>query len=128
MENRNKLLMGVILDNSTYKKIREFSIINKFSINEIIRTLLEKTEIHIDTRNIKTIISDAKEKGKINKQQVQITLTEKLQVKIRKMALANDASFSEIIRCLIQNADFSKMTFRTQSEIKAANAKANKKK
>ena len=71
----------------------------------------------IDARKIGDIIIDARGKGRVNQQQIQVALTEKLMLKIKTMSLKNKTSYSEIVRYLISNSDFKNFSFRTKGEI-----------
>ena len=62
-------------------------------------------------------ILNAKQKGKVNKNSILVFITKELAQKIRNMSLKNNASYSEIIRHLISNADFNNISFRTKGEI-----------
>ena len=122
MENIKRV--GVILDAPTHKKTREFAVLNNVSQSEIIRVLIEKAPLKIDVRKIGSIILDAKKKGKINKYTIKLLLPEKLDLKLKKMSLTNDTSFSEIVRQLITNTDLNNLTYKTRGEnILAAKAK-----
>ena len=113
----NSKELGILLDSNTYKKIKEFSKLNNISLSEIIRVLLNKSSIKIDVREVGAVIKDAKEKGKVNKSKILVTITEELIQKIRNMSLKNNASYSEIVRHLISKADFNNISFRTKGEI-----------
>lgn len=113
----NKTTIAAMLDNNSYKKIKEFSVMNNISQSEIVRVLLNKIPLKINARDIGTVIQEAKEKGKVNKKSIQIYITDELVVKLRKMILLNNTSYSEIIRYVISTTDFSSMTFKTKGEI-----------
>ena len=111
------ILLGIVLDSQTYKKMKEFAVLNKISYSEIARVLLKKSPIKIDARDTKAVQNDAKQKGRLNTLPAKLLLSESLDLKLRKMSLENNTSFSEIVRCLINNADFNSFTFRTKGEV-----------
>jgi hypothetical protein len=107
--------------------------LNHISQSEIVRVLIENSKVKIDTRNLGTVISEAMQKGKTNKSIAMIYLPEKLLQKANKMRLENNASFSEIVRCLVMDADFNKadfnkLKFKNISEVYKEAIKKNKEK
>ena len=101
-------IIRVRLDDKSYKKLKEFSVMNTISQSEIVRVLLKKTNIKIDVRNRRAVILDAFNHGQKNARLVQFYVPEQLFMKLKKMNLENEASYSEIIRQLINIADLSK--------------------
>jgi hypothetical protein len=62
-------------------------------------------------------ILNAKQKGKVNKSTINACVTKETINKLDKMRIENNASCSEIMRCLIEETDLSKLKFKTISEI-----------
>ena len=58
--------VNVRLDAVTFDKIKEFTVMNNVSQSEIVRVLLEKSPLKINTRNNKTVTIEAKQTGKTN--------------------------------------------------------------
>lgn len=125
----NKKTMQVRVNLPTYKKLQEYAVRNYISVSEIFRVLISNSNIKIDsTRNKTTVISQArKSKELVNSRMVMLWLNEKLILKMREMKLANDASYSEIARCLVDSADFKKLKFKTIGEINSIARQKSKK-
>jgi len=92
--------------------------------------LIEKTKIKVDNvRSAGAVVQNGRSGKKVNSKPLFIYLTNETIYKLNKMKLENNASHSEIIRCLINNADFSKLKFKTLREIHSeAKLKSNKEK
>ena len=113
---KKSLKLQARLDNEAFDKIKSFAVLNDTSQSEIVRVLIEKSNVKINVRNRKTITDEAKKKGTVNTNLITVDLTDKLLLKIKNMRLKNNTSYSEIIRQLIHNTDFSKLTFKTIGE------------
>ena len=116
MKNKNDI--AVRFNDTTYKKLKEFSTMNYISVSEVFRVLVEKSKIKLDNARDKfTVSSNAYKDKNTNKNRVMFYLNKELIQKINKMKLENNASYSEIARCLIEGADFNKYKFKTLSEV-----------
>ena len=126
---KENLIISVRLDAPTHKKLKEFAIINHISLSEIFKVLIEKSNIKLKNVRLNgNVIWEARLKGKVNKSQVRVNATEDTISKLNKLRIENNASCSEIIRCLINEADFSKYKFKTIGEIYKEAIKKNKEK
>ena len=113
----NKNRLGIRLDTATTKKLKEFAILNRISQSEIIRVLIEKSKIKVD--NVRTAVSVIQNGryDKVNRNLSLLYLNDEMIYKINEMKLENNASHSEIVRCLINNADLSNLKFKSRGEV-----------
>jgi hypothetical protein len=107
----------IMLDMPTRKKLKEFSIKNFVSGSELVRALIKKSDVKINVKDRGTVQRDGLRSGKTDKKYVLVCLDEESQEKLNKMKIENNATYSEIIRYLFENADFSKMKFKTKDEV-----------
>ena len=115
--------LGIRLDRQTYVKIKDFSKRNNISLSEIIRVLVENSPLEIKTRNNKKIQRDAKEKNLVNTTASMILVTKKVKDKLTNMCSKNEASYSEVVRTLINKTRFKPSDFKTINEIQSTSAK-----
>jgi len=118
--------IGVRLDEVSFRKVKEYSIMNDISMSEIICTLLNKTPLILKTRQIGEVINEAKEKGNVNIKMLALFPSDKIILKLKNMCLKNNTSFSEIVRNLIHEANFSEFDFKTKGQ-KITESKKKKK-
>jgi len=108
--------VSIQLYNNTYRKIKTFGAKNNISIAEIMRVLVENSSINVNVRTKSQVIIDSSRKN-IKLINVVIYPDKKLLQKINLMIVKNNSTASEILRVLIDNADFKKMKFRTINEV-----------
>jgi metal-responsive CopG/Arc/MetJ family transcriptional regulator len=108
--------LDILLDYNTKKKLKDFSIKHDVPTSEILRVLLEESNIKIDVKDKKTITNEAAH-GHTHDIACPFYLPEELIDKIRKMRIENHTSYSEIVRNLIEKNDLKKMKFRPTNEI-----------
>jgi len=108
---------SVGLNNDIYSKIREYSNKNKVSMSKILRVLVGRSDVLLKTNPKKYVRLYSKKNKNTVHASVLFYLNQKLLDKLALMRLKNDASFSEIINILVDEADFKKMKFRTIKEV-----------
>lgn len=108
--------LDTTLDETTNGKIRDFALANSTTPSEILRVLVERSPIKIDVKN-RGEISKETYNGNPHNIANHFYLPEELIKKIEKMRIENRTSYSEIVRRIIETADFKKIKFRTINEI-----------
>jgi hypothetical protein len=111
-----KIRMGMYLDDMTNNKIRDFSKMNDVSLAEIVRVLIDNSDMKFNARNYGTIVKHGKEK-QVNKRMTLISLTQELFDKIDEAKSRYHTTYSEIIRILIREADLNSISFMTRAEM-----------
>lgn len=110
----------VALSTKHYRKVQEFSIKNFVSVSEIFRVLFTNTKIKINIKDKKTVIAESRQEKNIankNTNSVLLVLNAEIIDKINEMRFENNTTISEIAKHLVENADFSKLKFKTIGEI-----------
>jgi hypothetical protein len=110
-----------ILDYQTYKKLKDFAAKTKTIQSEIIKTLLEQSDIRIETKSRSTIFKEGCRNPK-KSIQTTFTISKKLKEKINKMRIENRTTYSEIIRRLVHNADLESLHFTKTKTNKSKSA------
>ena len=106
--------LNITLNEPAAKKISEFAVPKGISKVDVVRTLIEKSDIKINVQKYKTIKHNKKGRGRGHKSQV--IISEKLQTKINSMRLHNNISNSEIVNQLVMQADLNSMSFKVKRE------------
>jgi hypothetical protein len=119
-KDKEKFNIYLRLDVPTHKRLKEFSLKNYVAFSEIARVLIENSDVKINVKDMGTVIRDGSQKGKTHKNIIVVYLNKELYEKLNKMKIENHASHSEIIRYLFENADFSKMKFKTKDKTYSA--------
>ena len=109
-------LLNIRLDAVINKKLKVFAVMNDVSYSEIVRVLLLKSKLKIKTRDKKTVIIDGQQTENKNVVRCGLYLNDDEVMKLKKMHIENNASYSEIIRQLIANTDLDKLKFKTKGE------------
>ena len=109
--------LNIKVDKQTHKKIKNFSFDNDIAHSEVIRVLIEKAPLKLNTRDKKAIQNDSKTKKLINDNLLLLYLTKELRMKLKKMISTNETSGAEIIRVLINNSNIQPSMFKTKSEV-----------
>jgi hypothetical protein len=107
--------LNISLNEPAYKKISEFAVPRGISKVDVVRTLIEKSDIKIDVQKYK-LIKRKRSKNRRRVHKIQVLMSEELLIKMNNMKLHNNISNSEIVNQLIMQADLNSMSFKAKRE------------
>ena len=113
MENFERF--GVMLDEKNANKIKDFSFYNSVTQSELVRVLVENAKLEINVKSAGELIKEGWAGNRKRTRKV-FLITKEVRDKLIKLKGKNRASYAEIMRQLIENADFNKLKFNTISE------------
>jgi hypothetical protein len=106
-----KKILTVRLNTETYNKLKLFSVEKCIDMSDIVRVLIDNSDMKVDNvRDIGNILMDV-HKGIASRTRADVVMDTDMVNKLEKMKIVNNAPYSEIIRCLIKEADFNKFNF-----------------
>ena len=82
------------------------------------QVLLDQTSIHtkLQVRTVGEVVTESTTKGKQKTKIALFFITVKQKEKLNLLVEKNNASYSEIVRCLIGNADLTNYKYKTKGE------------
>ena len=105
---RNKVI-SFELNEQTFTKLVEFAVPRGIHKTDIIKALIERSDIKIDVQQYKPIKHNTKIK---KRHSVQVSMPDEILTKINNMSLQNNITNSEIVNQLVTQADLNSMSFR----------------
>ena len=103
-------VLNIKLYEQIFKKINKFTVIRGISLTNVIKTLVEKSNIKIDVQQYKTRHNKRRRKG------CQVSMSGELLTKMNNMRLHNNITYNEIVNQLVMQADLNNMHFRAKRE------------
>jgi len=118
MEQRTTIKVG--LNDKVFKKLDNFIIENFVSASEVIRVLIQSASMKLDVKSRSILWHESrqnKNESSKNKNLTTFYLNNELIKKLNKLKSENKTSYTEIIKHLIETANFNKLNFKNKTDI-----------